>query len=279
MEEEWEVTTRKKVRKPRQEKSGFSQGMAASVSDHDGPIHHERLNEVLKILRQRSCKSVLDLGCGEGKFLVRLRDGKSAVEKVSALDCDLAALAVARDKLCSPGVPETTSRDPLQVEFFHGSFTVSPPPRVLERLRGYDAAVLIETIEHLDPDPLRDTPRVLFGDLRPKCAVVTTPNADYNQIFGFSPGEKRHWDHRFEWDQIQFRVWAEDICKRYGYSVVFSGVGKAPIHLEEQELGFCSQFAIFTLLETVVTDDFVDNGEEDSWKLLGQRSVRFRCRH
>ena len=78
-----------------------------------------------------------------------------------------------------------------------------------DRLAGLDAAVLMEVIEHLDPDRLPALERVVFGEAAPATVVVTTPNAEYNAHFaGLEPGASRHPDHRFEWTRAQFRAWA-----------------------------------------------------------------------
>ena len=75
---------------------------------------------------------------------------------------------------------------------------------------GYDAAVLMEVIEHVDPPRL---PRARTGRVRrtpgPAHVIVTTPNAEYNvPLRGRSTG-LRHPDHRFEWTRAEFAAWAE----------------------------------------------------------------------
>ena len=67
------------------------------------------------------------------------------------------------------------------------------------RLAGLDAAVLMEVIEHLDPDRIGALERVVFGVAAPATVVVTTPNAEYNAHFATLAGAARHRDHRFEW--------------------------------------------------------------------------------
>ena len=47
-----------------------------------------------------------------------------------------------------------------------------------DRLAGLDAAVLMEVIEHLDPDRIPALERVIFREAAPATVVVTTPNAD-----------------------------------------------------------------------------------------------------
>jgi hypothetical protein len=70
-----------------------------------------------------------------------------------------------------------------------------------EDLVGFDAAALVETIEHVDPAHLSRLEHSLFSRLRPGRVVITTPNREYNRLYGMKPGEMRHPDHRFEWDR------------------------------------------------------------------------------
>ena len=71
-------------------------------------------------------------------------------------------------------------------------------------LRGCDAAVLIEVIEHLDPVPLAALAPALLGGLQPRILVVSTPNRSYNAVMEAEGlpllhNELRNRDHRFEW--------------------------------------------------------------------------------
>src|SRR5438876_4419613 len=88
------------------------------------------------------------------------------------------------------------------------------------RLQGYDAAAVVEVIEHLDPSRLDAFERALFGVSRPGAVVLTTPNAEYNVRFETLPGGSfRHRDHRFEWTRAQFEPWASGAADRNGYAV------------------------------------------------------------
>ena len=107
--------------------------------------------------------------------------------------------------------------------------------------------VCVETVEHLDPGPLADLPPALLGALRPRLAIVTTPNVEFNVVWGMSPGELRHWDHRFEWTRGQFREWAEAAAAQHGYKVHFTGVGD-PHDESLGDIGQASQFAVFERL-------------------------------
>jgi hypothetical protein len=68
-----------------------------------------------------------------------------------------------------------------------------------EHPAGFEAAVVVEVIEHLDPPRLAAFERVLFEFARPRTVVLTTPNREYNVKWETLPARKfRHCDHRFE---------------------------------------------------------------------------------
>ena len=111
------------------------------------------------------------------------------------------------------------------------------------RLAGFDAAAVVEVIEHLDPVRLAGFTRVLFGATRPRTVVVTTPNREYNALFdGMAPGAMRHRDHRFEWTRDEFRAWSGGAAAVHGYEV-----RHVPVGPEDAELGPPTQMAVFTL--------------------------------
>jgi hypothetical protein len=109
------------------------------------------------------------------------------------------------------------------------------------RLNNADAITLIEVVEHVDADRLDTLEQVLFGTNKPRSVVVTTPNSEYNQLFETLPaGAMRHADHRFEWSRDEFRVWAEGVASRQGYSVTFEPIGD-----EDAVAGAPTQMAVF----------------------------------
>jgi 3' terminal RNA ribose 2'-O-methyltransferase Hen1 len=111
-----------------------------------------------------------------------------------------------------------------------------------KRLEGFDAAAVVEVIEHLDAPRLAAFERVVFEFAKPATVVVTTPNADYNSLFPTLPaGQMRHRDHRFEWTRSEFGRWAEGIADRFGYSVRLQPVGS-----EDIQLGAPTQMGVFT---------------------------------
>jgi 3' terminal RNA ribose 2'-O-methyltransferase Hen1 len=115
-----------------------------------------------------------------------------------------------------------------------------------KRMEDFDAAALVEVIEHLDPPRLRAAERVVFDFARPRTVIVTTPNRDYNPKWETLPaGKFRHRDHRFEWGRAEFQAWATSIAERFGYNARFLPVGP-----EDAVLGAPTQMGIFTRHES-----------------------------
>ena len=132
-------------------------------------------------------------------------------------------------------------RQRQRIELLHGSLIYRD-----ERISGFDVALLIEVIEHLDPARLSALERVLFECARPRHVIVTTPNSEYNVRFsGLAPGQFRHGDHRFEWTRAEFNEWCTRVAERCGYAVTFRSVGEA-----DPSLGPPTQLALFTLAAT-----------------------------
>jgi hypothetical protein len=130
-----------------------------------------------------------------------------------------------------------SEREQVSVSLFQGSLVYRDA-----RLAGYDAALLMEVIEHVEPSRLPTIERVVFEFPRFRRIIVTTPNAEYNSVWAALPaGKFRHSDHRFEWTRAEFRAWAESVAARYGYTVMFSGIGDE----DPEERGAPTQMAIF----------------------------------
>jgi 3' terminal RNA ribose 2'-O-methyltransferase Hen1 len=131
-------------------------------------------------------------------------------------------------------VEEMGERQAARLELFQGSLTYEDP-----RLEGYDAAVLMEVVEHVDPSRLGALEHVVLAGARPGAVLVTTPNADYNPRYEQLSG-MRHPDHRFEWTRAEFLAWADGVAGRHGYTVEVRGIGDA-----DPQLGAPTQMGVF----------------------------------
>jgi 3' terminal RNA ribose 2'-O-methyltransferase Hen1 len=196
-------------------------------------LHEQRMGTVLSVLRAERVRRVADLGCGEGKLL-RLLLKDPQFEEILGMDVSIRSLEIAKDRLNLDRMPEAKRN---RIRLIHGSLMYRD-----DRLSGFDAAAVVEVVEHLDPPRLAAFERVLFEHARPAVVVLTTPNRDYNVRFETLPeGELRHRDHRFEWTRSEFTDWAEGIADRFGYQVRFLPVGP-----EDPEVGAASQMGVFT---------------------------------
>lgn len=198
-------------------------------------LNDQRHGVVLAALRASGARSVLDLGCSEGKFLRQLLDDRQ-FERIVGLDVSMQVLQRAAGRLNYDRLPPKQKE---RIELLHGSLIYRD-----QRLAGFDAAAVIEVIEHLDPPRLSAFERVLFEFARPKTVVLTTPNREYNVLWETLPaGRLRHPDHRFEWSRAEFQDWAARLAEKHGYAVRFLPVGP-----EDVAVGPPTQMAVFERL-------------------------------
>ena len=196
-------------------------------------LNEHRHNTVLAELKSAGARSVLDLGCSTGNLLRRFAAEKQ-FDRIVGVDVSHRALDVAADKL---HLDRLSERQRARLQLRHSSLTYRDAA-----LAGFDAAAVVEVIEHLDAPRLAAFERVLLEFARPATVVVTTPNVEYNVRFETLPaGKFRHRDHRFEWTRAEFRAWATAAAERFGYAVRFGPVGP-----EDPDVGPATQMAVFT---------------------------------
>ena len=177
-------------------------------------LHAQRLDAVVDVVLRSGAMSVLDLGCGTGDLLVRLVRAPQ-FRRIVGVDISSAALLIAGHRL-----RVALAQDGERLALRHGSFAVPDA-----HLAGFDAAALVEAIEHVDPDRLSTVERAVFGCYRPGIVLITTPNRDYDALHDRPGGRLRHPDHRFEWTRARFEAWAGGVAGRHGYGAAFTGIG------------------------------------------------------
>jgi 3' terminal RNA ribose 2'-O-methyltransferase Hen1 len=201
------------------------------------PLAVRRREAILEALRAAGAGRVLDLGCGQGQLVGALLKDPRFTEIVG-VDVSVRALNEAARRLRLERLGE---RQSARVTLLQGSLAYTDA-----RLKGYDAAVLSEVIEHLDLPRLPALEYTVFGAARPATVIVTTPNVEYNVRWESLPaGHVRHADHRFEWTREEFRGWAQEVARRHGYGVEFVAVGP-----DDPEVGPPTQMAVFVLETT-----------------------------
>ncbi|HEU5029235.1 MAG TPA: 3' terminal RNA ribose 2'-O-methyltransferase Hen1 [Spirillospora sp.] len=196
-------------------------------------LSERRIQAVVQALHDEDARRVIDMGCGSGKLLARLARDDFFTE-IAGTDVSYRALegAARRLRLDKPRHhPDTRVQDVFQSALTYAD----------ERFRGYEAAVLMEVVEHIDPPRLHAMEQVVFGQAKPRVVVVTTPNAEHNVRYeGLAPGAMRHPDHRFEWTRAEFRAWAGRVAEAHGYRVRHVPVGD-----DDPEVGAPTQMGVF----------------------------------
>lgn len=221
---------------PEQEEEQGSRDEEEQKVERPLGLHEQRMGTVLSVLRGFGVKRILDLGCGEGKLL-RYLLADQHFESILGMDVSWRSLEIAKERIKYDQLPE---RQKARLNLIQGSLMYRD-----QRLGGFDAAAVVEVIEHLDAPRLLAFERVLFEFAHPQHVVITTPNAEYNSLFETLPaGQFRHRDHRFEWTRSEFEQWGRDVAQRFGYEVRFQPIGS-----EDAERGAPSQMAVFSLQE------------------------------
>lgn len=196
-------------------------------------LNTRRLAAVVDALKAAAAHRVVDLGCGEGRLVRALLADRDFTE-VAGVDVSQRALQRAAQAM---HLDRMADLQRARVKLFQSSLTYRD-----RRLAGFDAATLIEVIEHLELSRLPALERAVFGFARPGSVVVTTPNVEYNVRFDSLPaGTMRHRDHRFEWTRAEFNNWAQRVADDYGYGVRFVSVGD-----DDPEVGPPTQMAVFS---------------------------------
>jgi 3' terminal RNA ribose 2'-O-methyltransferase Hen1 len=196
-------------------------------------LNDQRMARVTEVLKGLGAASIVDLGCGEGRLLRELIKHRGFT-RIVGVEVAPRVLATAAERLRLDNMPDRQRR---RIELLQGSLVYRD-----DRLKGFDAAAVVEVIEHMDADRLPSFEQAVFGHARPGAVVITTPNADYNALFPKLPaGKFRHPDHRFEWSRHEFEHWAENLARAHGYEVRFEGIGIA-----DPGLGAPTQMGVFT---------------------------------
>jgi 3' terminal RNA ribose 2'-O-methyltransferase Hen1 len=195
-------------------------------------LHYIRLREVMQELIRSGARSVVDLGCGDGKLLKMMLKEKQ-FENILGVDVSYRELEKAMQRLDYDSLPP---RQKERIKLTQGALTYRD-----DRLKGFDAAAVVEVIEHLDVNRLAAFERSVFEFAKPGVVIVTTPNREYNKLFEtMGKDALRHTDHRFEWTRSEFENWGHGVADRNFYKVTFKALGD-----EDEFAGAPSQMAVF----------------------------------
>ncbi|MDO4544956.1 MAG: 3' terminal RNA ribose 2'-O-methyltransferase Hen1 [Bacillota bacterium] len=195
-------------------------------------LNEMRLEAVKNAVIESGASSVIDLGCGDGK-LIKLLLEEPQIKKITGVDVVVSILERAKSRLHYDRLPPFKKE---KLSIMQASLIYKDG-----RFCGYDAACLVEVIEHIDSQRLSALERIIFEYAAPETVIVTTPNREYNANYEWIRDKLRHDDHRFEWSRKEFEAWTRHICTSFGYTVETNGIGEM-----DEKVGTPTQMGVFT---------------------------------
>jgi hypothetical protein len=220
------------------------------------PLYIQRYDFVADLLNKYECKTYMDIGCADSKLIRYIKNTNETLNLIVGLDLDTEILEMSKEKITGILFDFIHPRQqPLDLCLLQGDIS-QPDPYFIEKLNhqnsDLDFVSLVEIIEHLYPETLKNCINTVFGMLKPRLCLITTPNSDFNVVFDEEWHQKeqkfRHWDHKFEWSRHEFQSWCQNqILSQYeDYELVFySGLGQPPKEFEARNIGECTQMALF----------------------------------
>ncbi|MFC7687894.1 3' terminal RNA ribose 2'-O-methyltransferase Hen1 [Ureibacillus sp. GCM10028918] len=193
-----------------------------------------RYEKIISKIDQLNFKeSIVDFGSGEGKLSEKLGFVSGVKEILAVEPSESETLkALKRFEKVEKGEHFNMPKQIMGSLFYYD-----------ERLKNKDIIILCEVIEHIDEERLPKIMRTILQDYRPRVLLMTTPNQEYNAVYGMDEGY-RHPDHRFEWSRDEFYKWCQRQDEHSNYDITFEGIG------EEHEIyGTPTQMALFTRKE------------------------------
>ncbi|HET8808044.1 MAG TPA: methyltransferase [Methylophaga sp.] len=197
-------------------------------------LHETRHRWLLDFVIASGVDKLVELGCGSGRLLWKILQHTDCW--VTGVDDSGLSVMQARSNLAAFLMGQAP-RATLRV----GSYLEALPD-----LQAMPLIIMTETIEHIMPTDLSRVEHNVFGNMTPKQLVMTTPNAEFNIVYGLTARQYRDPDHKFEWSRQKFRQWAQGVAQRNLYQVRFVGIGD-----HEPGLGQPTQVAIFTKNEAI----------------------------
>jgi SAM-dependent methyltransferase len=181
-------------------------------------LHRLRTDVVRNLVLASGARSVVDLGCGTGALVIELAL-EPQIRHVLGIEPDRRAMRRLHAGLARRLQPAERRK----VDTLVGLATNADP-----RTRGFDVALAVEVVEHLDPGRLDEFADAVFRTARPSLVVLTTPNREYNAVWkSLADGGLRIADHQFEWTRAEAAEWAEAQATRHGYRWTTAEIGPA----------------------------------------------------
>jgi SAM-dependent methyltransferase len=155
---------------------------------------------------------VLDVGCGEGRYIFSIAQKLSPGKKYFALDIDSELLAKVERKVESKGFKNVEFSSSLE------EFIDTRLPSLGDEKIGI---IISEVIEHMEVEEAKALIAMAISIPNIDKVVVTTPDRRFNVNY-FDKG-MRHYDHKWEADRDEFIAMIEEVRGEYSYEVLEIG--------------------------------------------------------
>lgn len=196
-----------------------------NISFKPGDTHEQRIQFVGDNLNY--IFNIIDIGCGEGRYTIPF---SKKINHVHAIDISPSVREVLSNTLKRKQIENVTIHE--SIDSFKNSINNDHPFDIV-------CSEVIEHLELIDVEPFLNE-MFSIGDIQR--IIITTPNADFNKFYALEGF--RHTDHKFEFNEIEFKNYIIDFCSKYSisnkYKFDFHGIGDSVngIHV--------SQAVIFT---------------------------------
>lgn len=155
---------------------------------------------------------VLDVGCGEGRYVFGIAPKLAEGKKYFAVDIDVELLNKVKQKAEKKGFKNVECSTSLQ------EFKDNLLPKIDQEGLG---VIMSEVIEHMDINEAKELIRAVIQMPNIEQVVITTPDRRFN-INYFEEG-MRHDDHKWEADREEFISLIEEVKGDFSYSVLEIG--------------------------------------------------------
>ena len=194
------------------------------------PIQIDRFKLVKSLLNGLDIKNLLEIGCGNGLFLLYYLKNNDNITLKNYLGVDLIEkdLNTFRNSLINFNSQINFFKDDINVKLILNDFNnLKFSDNFANNSDVYEAYLLIEVIEHLDDKDYDSFINLTFNVFKPKYVILTTPNYSFNHRFISRPTKYRHDDHKFEFNLKEFKEFCSNIERTYNYTYKFGGLGEA----------------------------------------------------
>jgi len=169
--------------------------MQIEDGEHDVPkggfftpkLYMQRYEYVKKVIKTANARSIIDLGCGDCSFMKEV-SSLNNIEHLIGVDLHPPTLAkgigMFTDDFDQATNAKVRRKVDLDIEIYRGDVTDECDPR----LRSVDCVTCIELIEHIDEKYHRSLAKTIFDSIKPKYAIITTPNVEFNKHFKMTEG-------------------------------------------------------------------------------------------